>query len=268
MGKTALSIGLLFRKNSPREIPEYTAMTTPSPPEHNLALIQRVLRHNTLMQDWPDAVRDQLMHIARLVHHPRHADVMHGDGRRREVLVIATGLLEVSSFNAAGAKYSLGRLGPGDVTAMVRLLRGPWGRYHYQTLEESVIVHLPSDGLTQVLDAHPVLWKDVALFALERQSESLVSLHRQALAPLPENLASALLKLLDTEPRSGSLPQVHVSQGELAAMLAVTRQTINKELRHLAEQGIVVAEYGHLTILDQAALLRVAQEAPPSAATS
>ena len=51
---------------------------------------------------------------------------------------------------------------------------------------------------------------------------------------------------------------LRISQSDLAAMLSVSRQTINKELRLLEQRGLLQAAYGRLTIVDLAGLLRLA----------
>jgi DNA-binding GntR family transcriptional regulator len=51
---------------------------------------------------------------------------------------------------------------------------------------------------------------------------------------------------------------LRISQSDLAAMLSVSRQTVNKELRLLEQRGLLQAAYGRLTIVDLAGLLRLA----------
>jgi CRP/FNR family transcriptional regulator, cyclic AMP receptor protein len=50
-----------------------------------------------------------------------------------------------------------------------------------------------------------------------------------------------------------------VSQNDLAAMVSVSRQTINRELARLTRQGVISVEYGRLTILDPASLRALAE---------
>ena len=223
------------------------------------ALIQHALRGNAMMARWPDAVRDRLMRIARLERYERNKSINAEDRQRREVMLIVSGRLEVSGVNVSGAKFVLGIQGPGEVTSMVRLLKGVHLRYDYYALEDMVLVHLPSDPFCTILDEHPLLWRDVALFALRRLNDSLASLHRRALCQIPQSLAETLVKLVEDfgQVTEGGL-RLRVSQSELAAMLSVTRQTINKELRLLADQGVLVAEYGCLMILDFPKLKHIA----------
>jgi len=55
---------------------------------------------------------------------------------------------------------------------------------------------------------------------------------------------------------------LRISQSDLAAMLSVSRQTINKELRLLEQRGLLQAAYGRLTLVDLAGLGRAAAAGP------
>lgn len=232
------------------------------------ALIGRALRLCTMLRNWPDRVLDRLTAVANLQRYERRTQVLANDRQRREVLVVVSGCLEVSGVNAAGAKFVLSMHGAGEILGLVRLLEIPQRMYDYHAHEDTVLVHLPSDGMRAILDEHPLLWKDVALLALERQRESILMMQRRAFGELDQSVAEALVRLSlfngqPTEDGRGVL--LRVSQSDLAAMVSVSRQTINKELRLLAQRGLVSAEYGRLVIHDIAALRRLADGRPPRA---
>ncbi|MDR1887880.1 MAG: Crp/Fnr family transcriptional regulator, partial [Zoogloeaceae bacterium] len=63
---------------------------------------------------------------------------------------------------------------------------------------------------------------------------------------------------------------IRLSQNDLAAMLALSRQSINKELNRLAEEGLIAKSYGATTITDIAGLRALDQQqalCPPLHAT-
>ncbi|HEY0062708.1 MAG TPA: Crp/Fnr family transcriptional regulator [Telluria sp.] len=49
-------------------------------------------------------------------------------------------------------------------------------------------------------------------------------------------------------------PRVPVSQEGLAMMLGISRQTLSKELRLLADQGVIVLGYGYIEVVSEAGL--------------
>jgi len=226
------------------------------------ALMARGLRVCEMLRDWPETVLARIAAGSHLGRHARGAQVLSRAPQEREVLVVVSGLIEVSGVNAAGAMFVLARFGAGDIVGLVRLLPGRQFVYDYHALEDTLLVHVPADHLRAVLDAHPLLWRDVALLALSRQQDSIVTLQRRGFRRIPQSLAQALLGLLQTAGpalASGSALPLRVSQADLAAMVSVSRQTINKELRQLATRGIVRVSYGELEIHDLAALQLLAE---------
>ena len=237
-------------------------MSKPPVSLETLSLIHHALRNCALFRDWPDTAVDRIASIAHLERYERFTQVLAQDRQRREVLVVAAGCLEVGGVNASGAKFVLGLIGPAEIVGLIRLRREGLLMYDYHAYESTVLVHLPSDELRAILDSVPLLWKDVALLMLERHSDSIVSLQRRALGHFQQGLAETLVKLagwygqpIDGGPAIG----LRVSQGDLASMLSVSRQTMNKELSLLVQGGMLSVDYGRLTILDLQTLRRMAE---------
>lgn len=225
------------------------------------ALIQRGLRRCSLFANWPDLVIDRIARIARLARYERGAEVTPQRRLQRELKLVVTGCLAVISVNASGAKFMLSLIGPGQIVGLVRLLKQGGRLYDYQAHEETVLIHLPCEELEAVIDRTPTLWKDVAFLTMERQRDSIVTMQRSALGGVQQRLAEVLVQAaqLTGERAEGRALRLRLSQSDLAHMVLVSRQTINKELGFLARHGIVQATYGHLTIFDMPALRRIAE---------
>ena len=52
--------------------------------------------------------------------------------------------------------------------------------------------------------------------------------------------------------------RVPVSQEGLAMMLGISRQTLSKELRRLADDGVIELGYGHIDVVSEPGLMRLA----------
>jgi len=224
-------------------------------------LLERALRWNELFSRWPDARRADLMKSARLERYSRRTQVLAHDRHRRELLVVVSGCLEISSMSTHGRKYVNALLGPGQVAPLVRLLDDVPLAYDYHAHEDSVIVHLPCDAVIAVLDAEPILWRDVAKLGLQRQRLSIVLLQNQMLNSIRGRVAATLMSLIHFYSGQGdgdATPLVRLSQNDLAAMLGLSRQTINKELGRLVEEGAIDMSYKRIRIVDAERLARIA----------
>lgn len=222
---------------------------------------QDALRRCPLFAGWPDAPLADLSAIARAEHYPRGAEIYAHDPEKREAFVIASGGVEVSRGSAAGKKFVLSVQGPAEILAIVRLLPAPPIHYVYSAYEDSVLLHLPCDGLTAILDAHPILWRDVALLMCARHGDSLRQLNDQTLGSLEQRMAATLADLARIHGVAGAAGVelgLRLPQEQLGAMLGVTRQSVNKLLRGFEEAGLIAIDYNRITIRDPAALDAIA----------
>lgn len=239
--------------------PSEPSAAAPTAPSED-ALIRRGLRLVELFDAWPDALLDALMRSARLERYTRRTQVLSHDRHKRELLAVVSGCLEISSMSAVGRKYVNALLGAGQVAPLVRLLEDVPLPYDYHAHEDSVIIHLPCDAVLAALDAEPILWRDVAKLGLQRQRLSISLLQNQMLASVRGRVAAtleSLAKLYGAHAEAGISLRVDLSQTDLAAMLTLSRQTINKELGRLVEEGVIELSYKRITILDSEALRRI-----------
>jgi len=74
--------------------------------------------------------------------------------------------LLAAQLRPAGQRFLLSMYGPGDITSLIRLLTDAPFHFGFHAREPSTVVHIPCDAMTAVLDAHPILWKDLCLLML------------------------------------------------------------------------------------------------------
>ncbi len=223
---------------------------------------EAALRRCPLFACWPEARIAELAAIARAEYYPRGAEIFAHDPERREAFVIASGEVEVSRGSAAGKKFVLGINGAPQILAIVRLLADPPIRYDYRAYEDSVLLHLPADGLAAILDAEPILWRDVALLMCARHGDSLRLLGDHNLGSLDQRMAATLVDLARIHGSAGGQGielGLRLPQEQLGAMLGVTRQSVNKLLRGFEEAGLIAIDYNRITIRDSAALDAIAE---------
>lgn len=229
-------------------------------------MLDRGLRWNELFQHWPDARRAELMKSARLVRYRRRTQVLARDRHKRELLAVVSGCLEISSMSPVGRKYVNALLGPGQVAPLVRLLAEVPLPYDYHAHEDSVIIHLPCDAVIAVLNTEPMLWRGVAEMALQRQRLSVSLLQNQMLNSVRGRVAATLMSVIHfygmQVKAAASLP-VRLSQNDLAAMLGLSRQTINKELGRLVAEGVIDMSYKRIRIVDPDQLRAIATGTGP-----
>lgn len=126
----------------------------------------------------------------------------------------------------------------------------------------STLLHVPQASLLSLLDAHPAYWRELALLMAHKVRLAFIALEEISLLPAAQRLARRLLLIAeDYGETQGPRRIIHLSQEQLAAMLAISRQTANGVLKDLQARGIVRLTYGEIEILDLQALRNAAREA-------
>jgi CRP-like cAMP-binding protein len=228
----------------------------------DLALIEHSLRWTEGFSDWsPQALR-QLAEGSRLARHPRRELVASDALAPRQTLAIVTGQLMVRSIAAEGSRYAVGLVGAGTVIATGRLQIGGSPALEFHAHSDATAIHIPTALLTHLLDVEPRRWRPMLLMLLRQQRDLRASLMDRALGATRQRIAATVDRLAQTygwsEGADGNL-RLRLSQEDLADLLQVSRQTVNRELRALATDGVLVSDYNALKILDRAGLQFVAR---------
>ncbi len=127
---------------------------------------------------------------------------------------------------------------------------------HAYAMGETEVLTLPSAAFHAVLEAHPQGYRHFARVLCHKLRVAFEMLEDQS-RPLHLRLAKRLLDLAavygQPTPEGLSL-NLPLPQEDLARMLAASRQSINKELRRLSQQGLLTVRNGRLLLRDVDAL--------------
>lgn len=217
------------------------------------------LRSHVWFASCPAAFQDGLIERARIIT-LRPGDRLFSRGETDEALCcVLSGGLKLGSFN------------PEDDSHMLSLYVEP-----YQWFGEIALIdRLPrsqdaiADGPSSVLVAsrpalepwlqeHPQYWRDVARLACLKLRMLVVMMEDNANLPLEQQLVR---RLIMTSTNFGmNYPMsfkrhLRLPQEYLARMMGVSRQTINRALKGLAEQGLIAVRYADVELLDVPGLI-------------
>ncbi|MEO9254210.1 MAG: Crp/Fnr family transcriptional regulator [Tepidiformaceae bacterium] len=89
---------------------------------------------------------------------------------------------------------------------------------------------------------------------LRQTDEALTDL---SFLDLPHRLAKRLAALAEANP--GARGRIRITQADLASLLSVSRESVNKQLNALQRDGLLSLTRGHITILDLRALRELSE---------
>ena len=126
------------------------------------------------------------------------------------------------------------------------------------------LLHVPQHALAHLLAAEPGHWREFGLLMSHKLRLAFVALEEAASLPVAQRLARRLVMMAEgygvrRDARQGTHRRsIAVSQEQLSMMLAVSRQTVNQNLKELESRGVLRLNRGGLEIVDLAALQQLA----------
>jgi len=211
-----------------------------------------------LLARLPRDDRQALASRARLRHYPAGTTIF-GEGETGDSLhVVVEGLVRIAVTSGSGDEATVAVVGPGDCFGELSLLDGrPRSASAIASVATKTFV-VTRETFVDWISERPA----AALAILETLSLRLrktdQALADMAFLDLTHRLAKQLLTLaaiheIETALDGGTL-KLNVTQGELASMLGVSRESVNKQLNVFARSGWVTTSRGAVTLNDMAAL--------------
>ena len=176
--------------------------------------------------------------------------------------VVASGAVKILLPSAEGEEAIIATLRPGDFFGELALLDGATRSATAAALEPTETLVLPRPVLMDLLGTVPGLG-DALLVGLARELRRLTSqVEELHFLDLAGRLAMRLTRLAQ-ESQSDTSGRISLNwpytQSDLAAMIGGTRQSVNKLLSQLVDEGLIEIQPDELIITDLEALGRRAE---------
>lgn len=220
------------------------------------------LRGCPLFAPCPEGVLADVGRRLRHRHFRRNEVIFHQGDPGDALHVITEGAVKILLPSPEGEEAIIATLKEGDFFGELALLDGQPRSATATAVEPTETLSLPRDIFRELVEKHPEL-RD-ALFAalatlLRRITKHVEELHFLDLA----GRLAARIAQLARQAQPGATRQIELdwpyTQSDLAAMIGGTRQSVNRLLADLIDDGIVRLEHERLVITDLDALDRRAE---------
>lgn len=220
-------------------------------PDNELALDS--LRRCALFAHIDDA---RLLTIGRTMRHRRfrrNEVIFHQGDVGDSLQIVMSGAVKIFLPSAGGEEAIIATLQPGDFFGELALLDGAPRSATASAVEPTETLALPRDAFLALLDEDPLLTHGLLAgiaAELRRLTGHVEELHFLDLAG---RLAMRLARLgRDRDPNATGSVELDwpYTQSDLAAMIGATRQSVNKLLSTLVDDGLVRIERFTLIITD------------------
>jgi CRP-like cAMP-binding protein len=179
------------------------------------------------------------------------------------LFVIVEGEVKISLPSETGEEAILATLRPGDVFGELALLDGAPRSASATALGATETVVLPRDRFRELIATEAGV-RDALLASIAGELRRLTT-HVEELhfLDITGRLAARLVRLSQEGgtrlPDGGIRLRTNLTQGDLAAMVGCTRQSVNKLLGQFADDGLVRVDREGIQVLDMAGLVAAAR---------
>lgn len=169
------------------------------------------------------------------------------------LVVVSSGSICASSYNEKGQQFAFSMIETGGIWGLVAVLEPSnlMRESRAQGLTEILIV--PSKEFLETLDRRTELWRFFAQTLCRHLRRAHQVIDVIALLPLRDRLIRLLCmngNLAQENEQAALTARVNLTQDDLAAMLVVSRHAVNRELKQLEQDGLIVTGYGYVDVRD------------------
>jgi len=176
---------------------------------------------------------------------------------------VVEGLIRICIAGESGKELTLGLMETGDIFGEIALLDGLPRTADAYAAEDSTLIVIDRGPFMTLLEREGRLARHVIELLCERLRENTERLGEYAFLNLGARLARKLCALSVAHGRhegSEVMIDVKLSQTELAQMLGVTREAVNKQLQTWSRLGVMRFDRGYITIADQKRMQQLQNE--------
>jgi CRP-like cAMP-binding protein len=167
---------------------------------------------------------------------------------------VHSGAIRISVSGAEGKELTLALMEPGDVFGEIALLDGLARTADARAVERTELVVIHRADFLALLEREPKLARPIIEMLCERLRQTNEFVIDAAFLDLRARLAKRLLSLAiahGQETDDGMRIGLKLSQSEIAQLLGVTREAVNKQLNAWSRDGVLTFESGHVTLMKQ-----------------
>ena len=208
-----------------------------------------LLRKSALFGDLSDEQAAHLASRLRAATYKRNSIIFLKDDPGDALYIIRSGRVKISVESAEGKDLILNIYGAGDVFGEMAVFDGLARSAAATAVENVEALVLTRTAFTEAVERVPGLASNIIALLSRRLRYTTQQTEMLGLFGAYERVA---FKLLQLAPAPATV--VNISQQELAAMLGLTREWINKILKTFADEGVIEIGWGKITILKRDSL--------------
>ena len=214
--------------------------------------VKPLLLKNTWFKQLPDDVIEQLVAMSKAKHLAKGQRLHAKNDPPEGLYCVLKGKIRVSNVSHEGREMVLTWLEPGSWFGEISLFDGLPRTHDAHAELDTELLLLPTASFHELLEQRPLLYPHFMRLLCARIRATFALIDETGGLSLKGQLAKRLLLLANRfgqQVEDAGSDQIAISQETLAHMLNSSRQTVNKLLQELQQEGIIQVHYGQIDIL-------------------
>ena len=223
-----------------------------------------VLAKVPLFSGLPEEERERLGALLRVRRYARGEVIFLEGDQGTALCLIAEGRIRIQLTGADGREVVINVYGPGEIFGEMALLDGEPRSADAIAQDAARVFWLQRDDFAAFLDSHPRAAMTMLASLSRRLRHTTRVVQDATFRDVPARLARVLLDLAAGHGQAvepGIRIENRLTQGELAAMVGASRETVNRALRGFEEHGWIRWEGSRIVIVQPDDLRRRADRA-------
>lgn len=223
-----------------------------------------VLKRNYLFRGLGDATLRRVASLAARRRFEKNA-VIFSQGDEGDALYgVASGRVRISATGAGGQEVFLSIMEPGDTFGEIAVMDGLPRTAGARALDDTTLILIKRTDFLELLEREPLLTIHLLKLLCTRLRWTSELVEESVFLNGPARLAKRLLILTKLHGRPTDIPELRISQDELAHFLGISRQIVNHHLREWQRCGWVELSRGVIRIHDPDALRLFIADSEPA----
>ncbi len=219
-----------------------------------VAAMRQILERHSLFGSLTLDELDQLLPHARLQAFRARQEIFHKGAAGLGLLAVLKGKVRISSIGPDGNQVMLNIINEGDVFGEIALLDGGERTADAVAMTECELLAIDRRDFVPFVRANPEVALRLLSVLCERLRRTTEQVEDMIFLDAPQRLAKKLLQLA-----ASGKTTITLSQRELGSMIGLSRESINKQLAHWQQDGVIRLDAGAIVLVDLESLREVAE---------
>jgi len=218
------------------------------PATDRIAALRQILERHSLFGSLTPDELDQLLAHARLQTFRPRQEIFRKGAPGLGLLAVMKGKVRISSIGPDGNEAFLTIIDEGEVFGEIALLDGGERSADATAMTACELLAIDRRDFVPFVRANPEVALRLMSVLCKRLRRTTELVEDMIFLDAPQRLAKKLLQL------AGGGTTINLSQRELGAMIGLSRESINKQLGHWQQEGLVKLGEGGIALVDLEAL--------------